>query len=103
MLYVYLRFNVLRHYISLKSGHIRGRYKSRTGLWSGSDRVGPSRIRSDQVGLGRIFRKFRNIRIFRECYLHKWKFEFFPALFTQRGKSAKWMATKVKHFMLLDF
>jgi hypothetical protein len=47
-------------------------------------RVGSGRIRSDQVGLGRIFRKFRNIRIFRECYLHKWKFAFFPALFTHR-------------------
>jgi hypothetical protein len=46
-----------------------GRYKSRTGLWSGSDQVGSSRIRSDQVGLGRIFRKFRNIRIFREMLL----------------------------------
>jgi hypothetical protein len=40
-----------------------------------------SDLRSDQVGLGRIFRKFRNIRIFRE--IHKWKFAFFPALFTQ--------------------
>ena len=38
-------------------------------MWSGSDQVGPSRIRSDQVGLGRIFRKFRNIRIFREMLL----------------------------------
>ena len=39
-----------------------GRYKSRTGLWSGSD----------QVGLGRIFRKFRNFRIFREiCILSR--------------------------------
>jgi hypothetical protein len=51
------------------------------GIKVGPD-CGPGRIRSDQVGLGRIFRKFRNIRIFRECYLHKWKFAFFPALFT---------------------
>jgi hypothetical protein len=27
----------------------------------------------------------------------------YTACSKQRGKSAKWMATKVKHFMLLDF
>jgi hypothetical protein len=38
------------------------------GIKVGPD-CGPGRIRSDQVGLGRIFRKFRNIRIFREMLL----------------------------------
>ena len=45
-------------------------------------RVGPSRIRSDQVG------SLENLEISgysgKYCYLHKWKFAFFPALFTQR-------------------
>ena len=42
--------------------------QDKAGIKVGPD-CGPGRTKSDYVGLGRIFRKFRNIRIFREMLL----------------------------------
>jgi hypothetical protein len=86
----------------------------KAGIKVGPD-CGLGRIRSDQVGLGRTksdsVGSLENLEISGysgKCYLHKWKFAFFPALFTHRETTASQNSVENlqngwRHFMLLDF